>query len=82
MHTIIANQCLLLHGWWQSIDIIPYSGYNLQCTIFAKHQISHLAVIFGILNFVNHCMYHVTFCVARSAYAPVAYQYFNYKRQL
>ena len=42
---------------------VPYSGYNLRGTIFANHQISHLAVIFGIVKFANHCMYCITFCV-------------------
>ena len=56
-------------------------GYNLRGAIFANHQISHLAVIFAIIKFANHCMYRVTFCVARSIYAPVAYRYFDYKRQ-
>ena len=41
--------------------LIPYSGYNLRGAIFANHQISHLAVIFAIIKFANHCMYHVTF---------------------
>ena len=61
---------------------IPYSGYNLRGAIFANHQISHLAVIFAIIKFANHCMYRVTFCVAKSIYAPVAYRYFDYKRRL
>ena len=52
---------------------LPYSGYNLRGTIFANHQISHVTVIFAIKKFANHCMYRVTFCVARSIYAPVAY---------
>ena len=61
---------------------IPYSGYSLRGAIFANHQIFHLAVIFAIIKFANHCMYRVTFCVARSIYAPVAYRYFDYKRRL
>ena len=40
---------------------IPYSGYNLRGAIFAIHQISHLAVIFAIIKFANHCMYRITF---------------------
>ena len=43
--------------------LIPYSGYNLRGAFFANHQISHLAVIFAIVKFADHCMYHVTFCV-------------------
>ena len=35
---------------------IPYSGYNLQGTISANHQISHLEVIFAIIKFANHSM--------------------------
>ena len=62
--------------------VLPYSGYNLRGAIFANHQISYLAVIFTIIKFANHCMYRVTFCVARSIYAPVAYRYFDYKRRL
>ena len=32
---------------------------NLRGTIFANHQISHLAVIFAVVKFVNHCMHIV-----------------------
>ena len=41
-----------------------YSGYNLQGTIFANHQIYHLPVIFAIIKFANHCMYRISFCMA------------------
>ena len=51
-------------------NCIPYSGYNLQDAIFVNHQISYLAVIFANIKFANHCMYRVTFCVARSFYMP------------
>ena len=57
--------------------------YNtLRGANFANHQISHLAVIFAIIKFANHSMCCVTLCVARSVYAPAAYGYFDYKRQL
>ena len=40
-----------------SDKLLSYSGYNLRGTFFANHQISHLAVIFAIIKFANHCMY-------------------------
>ena len=43
------------------ISNIPYRGYDLRGAIFADHQIFHLAVIFAIEKFANHCMYCVTF---------------------
>ena len=55
---------------------LQYSGYNLRGTIFVNHQIFHLAVIFAILKFVNHCSC-VTLYVARSIYMPVAYRFFH-----
>ena len=60
-----------------AVGVIPYSGYNLRGAIFVNHQISHLAVIFAIVKFANHCMYrHI--CVARSISALSL----NYKRWL
>ena len=58
---------------------VPYSGHDLRGAFFANHQISHLAVIFAIVKFANHCMYRVTFYMARTIYAPVANRYFDYK---
>ena len=57
---------------------IPYSGYNLRGAISANHQISYLEVIFAIIKFANHSMCRITFCMARSIYAPGAYRYFDY----
>ena len=37
-------------------QLIPYSGYNLRGAISANHQISHLEVIFAIIEFANHSM--------------------------
>ena len=41
--------------------LVPYSVYNLQGIIFANHQISHLAIMFAIIKFANHCMYRIMF---------------------
>ena len=49
--------------------IILYSGYNLRGAISAKHQISHLEVIFAIVKLANHGMVYM----ARSINAPAAY---------
>ena len=68
------------HGHYKGVPSmnILYSGYNLRGAIFANHQIFHLAVIFAIVKFANYCMYCVTFCMARSIFAPVAYRCFDY----
>ena len=47
---LVSDSLIVLGG----LRYVPYSGYNLRGAISANHQISHLEVIFAIINFANH----------------------------